>query len=389
MSHPVSTRRAALVGMTSALLVFCWQFLTVHYNYHGDWSGLFDTGEKMTVPPIVAAEHPYRFSAVGWDGQFYHAIAHDPFLQRGSARYIEAAGLRYRRILIPLMAYLVAGGNDALVDRTYHSIILLAFAVGAWWLSSLMQAAGKPAVAGLAFLVLPGSIASLDRQAIDAGLLCFCCGFALYTRYTRNSRALYLVLLGAGLVRDTGLLLTAAYCLWLVLRREVRRAMIFATAAVPTIAWYLFVSRRTTPYGGGVVVWWPFSGVLHRLMHPMNYVGSGLKVELIRGLDFLAAAGALVAMILTFRYIRRGRRDPVDMAIVLFALLGIFVWRPGDWLEALDYGRILSPLLFFEALAWIEGATAFALAPLCMMLPRFGVEMGAQVIGVIKGVLAV
>ena len=28
--------------------------------------------------------------------------------------------------------------------------------------------------------------------------------------------------------------------------------------------------------------------------------------------------------------------------MVLFTLLGIFIWRPGDWIEAYDYGRILS-----------------------------------------------
>ena len=301
----------------------------------------------------MAREHPYLFPGVeGWDGQWYHAIAHDP-------------RLRYRRILIPALAYLLAAGHDAFIDTAYRAVILLFFAFGAWWLARLAQAAGRPVVLGIVFFFLPASVAAIDRQAIDVGLLCFCCGFALYTRYVKNPRELYAVLLFAGLVRETGLLLAAAYCIWLPLRREVRSCVVFATTAGPAIAWYVFVNSRTLPDPGAGAVAVPFAGVLDRLVHLIDYP-EGLIAGLLHGLDFLAAAGVLLAM----------------------PLLGIFVWRPGDWLEALDYGRILSPLLFFEALAGLEGPLFPALAPLCMVLPRFGLQMASQALGVLRGLLA-
>jgi hypothetical protein len=387
MSSTVATRQAALVGLFCALMVLTWQFLTVRYNYHSDWSALFCTGALAKIPPVVAAEHPYLFPGVdGWDGQWYHAIAHDPLLRRGTAPYLGNLRLRYRRILIPAMAYLLAAGNDAFIDTAYRAVILLFFALGAWWLARLAQAAGKPAILGVVFFFLPASVAAIDRQAIDVGLLCFCCGFALYTRYVTNPRPLYVVLLFAGMVRETGLLLVAAYCIWLLLRREIRNCAVFATAAIPTIAWYVFVNSRTLPdWNAGAVI--PFAGVVSRLLHPIAYPG-GLSAGLIRSLDFLAAAGVLLAMLLAFRLIGRRRPDPVDLAILLFALLGIFVWRPGDWLEALDYGRILSPLLFFEALAGLDGPRWPALAPLCMVLPRFGLQMGSQALGILRGLIA-
>jgi hypothetical protein len=382
-------RKAAVIGIICALMALTWQFLTVRYNYHGDWSALFCTGTQSKLTPVVAAEHPYEFpGVVGWDGQFYHAIAHDPLLRRGTAPYIDSARLRYRRILIPALAYLLAAGNDAFIDTSYRVAILFFLALGAGWLAYLAQAVGRPAALGIAFFFLPASIESIDRQAVDVGLLCLCGGFALYTRCVKNPRALYAVLLFAGLVRDTGLLLTAAYCLWLLLQRDVRKCAIFATAAVPTLAWYAFVNARTLPYTGDDVLALPFSGVVHRLMHPMPTSGSALVVAVLRSTDFLAAAGVLLAMLLMLRFIWRRRSDPVDLAILLFALLGIFVWRPNDWLDALDYGRILSPLLFFEALACLEGPLLPALTPLCMVLPRFGVQMGSQALGVLKGLLA-
>jgi hypothetical protein len=388
MSPAASARKAALTGLICALMVLIWQFLTVRYNYHGDWSALFCTGAQAKISPVVAGEHPYEFPGVaGWDGQWYHAIAHDPLLRRGTAPYLDSARLRYRRILIPAMAYLLAGGNDGFIDDAYRAVILLFFVLGAWWLACLAQETGKPAVLGIAFFFLPASIAAIDRQAVDVGLLCFCGGFALYTRYVRNPRALYAVLLLAGLVRETGLLLTAAYLVWLLLERDFRKCAVFATAAGPTIAWYVFVNGRTLPYAGDGAAAFPFSGVLHRLIHPMDYADSNLMVGLLRSTDFLAAAGVLLAMLLAIGFIWRSRPDPVALAILLFALLGIFVWRPNDWLEAHDYARILSPLLLFEALACLEGPLLPALAPLCMVLPRFGVQMGSQALGVWKGIL--
>ena len=324
---------------------------------------------------------------MGWASE-YHAIAHDPLLRRGTAQYLGSPRLRYRRILIPAMAYLLAAGNDAFIDPAYRVAVLLFFVPGGWWLARLAQAAGKPAVLGIVFFLLPASVASIDREAVDVGLLCFCAGFALYTRYVKSPGALYGVLLFAGLVRDTGLLLDGGILLmWLLLERDFRRCALFATAAVPTFAWYAFVNSRTLPYAGAGAIAIPFSGVAHRLIHILDSAGGGPIEKSIRGTDLLAAGGVLLALMLAIRFIWRLRPDPVDLAILLFALLGIFIWRPGDWLEALDYGRILSPLLFFEALSALDGAFVPALVPLAMVEPRFGIEMASQALGIFKGLL--
>src|SRR5215469_15984373 len=156
MPPTVFHNSAAVVGLGCALLVFSWQFLTVRYNYHNEWSALFCMGENAVLPPMVEAEHPYRYAgAPGWDGQLYHEIAHDPLLRRGNVSYVAGARLRYRRILIPGLAYLLAWGNDARLDVAYRSVIILFFALGAFWLSWLLHEAGKPPALGLLFMLLP------------------------------------------------------------------------------------------------------------------------------------------------------------------------------------------------------------------------------------------
>ncbi len=386
-------RAPVLVGVLCGLLVFAWQFLTVQYNYHGDWSALFCTGSQAALSAPVAAEHPYRFAAsAGWDGQWYHAIAHDPLLRRGTADAMDdsrdSARLRYRRILIPTAAWLLAAGNDAWVDWAYRIVMLGAFALGGGWLAALAQAGGRSPLFGFAFVLVPASVAAIDREAIDVWLLAFCCAFALYTRFLRRPRLLYVLLVVAALARDTGLLLTAAYCLWLLWERRFRACAAFATAAVPALAWYGFVASRTVAVGSLGSVAFPFSGVVNRLTHPFPYVDSVAMTAVLRIADLLAVMGVLLAMLISFHFFRRRRGpDPVAIAILLFAGVGIFLWRPNDWLEALDYARILSPLLLLEAVAGWPGSPLPGLLPLCLVLPRFGLEMASQAAGVIKGLL--
>src|SRR5580700_2994804 len=101
--------RCILTGLGCAALTLCWQFLTVHYNYSGNWTALFCSGSSMRQPPQLANERIYVFAnSNGYDGQFYHYLAHDPLLTGGlAAVYIDAPRLRCRRILMPAIAYML------------------------------------------------------------------------------------------------------------------------------------------------------------------------------------------------------------------------------------------------------------------------------------------
>ena len=79
--------------------VLGWQALTVHANYGGNWTGLFRTGGAMRAPERLAASTFRNRDPQGYDGQFYRYLAHDPFLQQGTAAYFDDALLRSRRIL--------------------------------------------------------------------------------------------------------------------------------------------------------------------------------------------------------------------------------------------------------------------------------------------------
>jgi hypothetical protein len=375
--------KSAAWAVLCATLVLSWQGLTVRRNYGGNWSALYCTGAKFRTPPALAGENIYAFKqSYGWDGQFYHYIAHDPFLKDGMWKYLDNPKLRYRRILIPALAYALAWGHAAYIDPAYRAVILLFFGLGAYWLSRLAALSGYHRAWGLAFVCIPAAIVSMDRMAVDVALAAFAVAFALYSREGERDWKLYAVLLLGALVRDTGLLPVAAYCIWLLLRRRIGRATIFATAAIPALAWYQYINARLPPYVESSPFSWPFSGLLSRLLHPLPYAFSPAVDALVKSFDYLAIAGILLAFAMAFPLARKTGFNPRGWAMLLFVLLGVLLRRE-QWLEITDIGRILSPLLVWLAVERQPSFRWLAWAPLCMVAPRCALQMAPQVLGVL------
>ena len=116
------------------------------------------------------------------------------------------------------------------VDRAYLAVSLFAIFCGGYWLSAYCAAAGLSEWLGFTFLLIPATLVSIDRLTVDAALAALCVAFALYILEDSPWR-LYLVLLVAPLVRETGLLLLAGYVIALLLKRRLRAALVFSTAA--------------------------------------------------------------------------------------------------------------------------------------------------------------
>jgi hypothetical protein len=65
----------------------------------------------------------------------YRYVAHDPFLRRGLDRYLDAPLFRYRRILVPMLAFTLTAGRQNWIDMSYIAVIAVSVFCGAYWLS--------------------------------------------------------------------------------------------------------------------------------------------------------------------------------------------------------------------------------------------------------------
>jgi hypothetical protein len=354
--------------------------LTVRFNFGGYWTALYCTGDRLPPPPALAHENIYIFAgSPGFDGQFYHYLAHDPLLRQGYWKYTDLPRVRAQRILTPALAYLAAGGQPRLIDPAYLAVTLAFVFLGAFWLSRYLD---RPTW-GLAFLLVPSVLVSIDRLTADLALAALCVGFLVYTR-EGPSWKLYLVLAAAGLARETGLVFVGAVCGAALLRREWRRAAVFATAALPALAWMAWLHVQLPGRPGLSWSWVPLYGMAHRLLHPPAYPLAAPVALAAHALDYLALAGTLLAAALALRQAWRHRLRETELATLAFVLPVLFLGPRDHWDSIYNFGRTLAPLPLMLGLGGPSPRSWVRLLPLAMITPRILLQLTPQALGIAR-----
>jgi hypothetical protein len=363
--------------------MWLWQFATVHFNYAGNWTALFNTAPGWPRPGFLASETIYTFPAgsLGYDGQMYHFIAHDPLMRRGAVTAMDDPALRYRRILVPALAWIVALGRDSAVHAAYVAVILAFVFLGVYWLARAMENRGLHPAWGLMFALTPAALVSMDRMTIDVALAALVAGFAVYSGDQEPRWKLLLILVCAALARETGLLLTAGYGVFLVSRRRFADLLWTAATVLPAMLWYLYVSNHTPPEplaGIGSLV--PFAGWIQRVAHSVVYPLPRSQALAAVELDYIALAG--VALMLGHAvWLAWARRwNARAAAIYVFAAAVIFLGSRSVWEDAFGFGRVVTPLMVLLAVE--DARPRLAFAPMALIDARIGLNFLKQIIGV-------
>jgi hypothetical protein len=382
--------RPLAVGLAAVLLAFGWQWLNVRFTYAGDWTGLFCAGANQRVPPRdLLAERLYAEpGTAGFDGQFYHYIAHDPLLRTGLAAYVDSPRLRYRRILLPGLAFLLAAGRQPAVDTAYFAVVLGFVFLGAWWLSRFAALQRRSPAWGLLFLLLPATLGGVDRMVVDIALAALWAGFAAYAAEGRTRPVLVLLAL-APLARETGFAMTAACAAWALWQRKPGRAALAAATVIPCLAWYAYLGRAAAPDRSQWVALSP-GGLVDALRHPYSYPWMAWVNRVMTGLDYLAAAGAVAAVAALVRVALRRPRGVIEFAAAVQGALGAVLILCGSrdlWVHIYGYGRVLSPVLLLLVLAALSRRYWTGLVPLAMILPRMGMEFAGDTWRILRGLV--
>jgi len=398
--HDVETRPAAAVTtsrrkvlelwlypLLAVTLVIGWQTATVHVNYGGNWTALFCIGSRFPVPPQLTHEHAYVFpDSPGFDGQFYHLIAHDPVFSQGFSRYIDAPEYRYRRILVPALAFLFAGGDSRRVDWAYLVVCWMFIAMGTSWACRFAHMHQRPLWLGLLFLCLPAVLASIDRLVVDVALSALTVGFALYAA-RGPSWELYLILAVAALSRETGFLLLGGYGVSSALRGRWGAVLRCAVAALPALGWYGFVHANAEAFHPTeILAVVPFRHLIDAVMHPAIPSSANTLVRWLAGAaEALVLAGTLGSMMITAAWVIRRKHSPSAMIAAVFVLLCLLLGTSGPsdlFAHVFNYARIFTPLYLLLALqAVASGRVLFAL-PLACVAPRAAMQFGMQVLAI-------
>jgi hypothetical protein len=383
-------RRAAGLGLMCVIAAWFCQFLTVHYNYGGNWTALFCIRPGMPVPDFLKSENLYIFqNSEGYDGQVYHLIAHDPWMRKGSVQAIAGASFRYQRIFVPALAWTLALGNDAWVHAAYFAVILAFVFMGVYWTALFASHIGRSTTWGLVFLIVPANVVSLDRMTADIALAAFTAGFAYYAfePTEKNAWKILVILTCAVLTRETALPMIAGCLAYFASRRRFRMALLTAATALPAAAWYVYLSKLERSAAPDYVDWIPFAGFANRIFNPSHYSLSQWKSVVVQLGDYFALAGVAIAMILALRLAFRHRWDPRACAIYALALAIVFLRSRSVWEEVYAFGRVFSPFLLLITLDELRANPWLAISPFILTAVRMTLNLAGQTAGVADGIL--
>lgn len=334
----------------------------VYRTHGGDWTGPFLVGDRFGS----AAEWPIPIrmleQSVGYDGQFYLALAFDPLLRTPLAGVFDDAEYRAHRITWSLAAWLLGAGDDSMrVAFLYLLMLAGAVAMGSLFADWAVRR-GASAWWGFAGALGLGSLVCLQRMLGDVIMVSLLVATAVaVARGSRRGEVVAVVSFTlAVLQKETAALAFPLLALPLLQRR---RAAALPWLAVPVLAvagWWWFVDSAIAVDG-------PFS-----LAIPFGAPGAGFATalgealgrapDLLRlgkdvaffGLHAVAVGlGLWIGWTQVTRSIRGRVPEGLPLAIGLFALLGVFL-SENVWVEPWAYARVLLPLLSLELLLGLE-----------------------------------
>ncbi len=386
---------AAGWAFVACLAVAAWQTATVQVNYDGRISGLFCIGAKHVLPDWAEASTPVfrQASPAGYDGAAYWLISLDPFVQRPETfRSLDVPRVRYRRILVPLLAWALSLGHLPWTPVAYAGVILGFIGLGVYATSRIFRIHDLASAHGFWFLALPATLTSIDRMTVDVALAALIACWILLRQNGRAGGATWwLTLAACGLTRETGLAIAAAEFFEALLARQWKRCMLAASAAVPAASWYLFVAMRTPPLEAKWIGWIPFSGPalgFWKLVTQAPSTADALQ-QVAHLLDIVAFLGAWLGLAWYARYILPAPpwRDALTIAASIYAAMAVLLSSLDIWSEAYAFGRTLTPLWGLIAFRGLAIRSIIPAMPLILISIRTAAGWWWQVKGVVLGLL--
>jgi hypothetical protein len=288
----------------------------------------------------------------GYDGQFAYYIARDPL---HATPYLDVPAYRYQRILYPLLAWLLALGQEALLPYTLPLLNLAALAAGTWASERILRRYGMSRWYALTYGLYAGQLMSvrldlnepLSYALVQLGILAaekdrWPVGIALFAL--------------AALAKETALVFVGGYLLFLLARRHWRRFLGMALGtgllflAWQAVLWAWLGSPGLGSGGAGATGWeiLPYRGLWSVGAIDM-YALALLALIMVP----LVVLPSLLSLWATGRDLWRGRWHPFTTMLLANAAVILFLpqssFREPLAMLRLSTGLVLGVILYGAA----------------------------------------
>ena len=322
MSHGVPRAWPVVAAAAAAYAAFTLIALALH-----DWNPLWFVwiGERW------ANLDPKGRS--GYDGQFVYYIARDGW---AAVAHLDNAPYRLQRILYPVLARILSGGNPEALPWMMPAINAAAILATTFLLTRWLIAHGVARWYGLIYPFYVGNLMSYSRDLTEP-LACALAAAAVASWLSDRHAVAIALLATAALARETATLFVAGLGVAELLRGRWLRVAGLASALAPMLIWQLYLQSQF-----GVA---PATNISRLSLIPTTSMFSVLNLEpgrlsalIFIGLPILAFTP------LALRWLVQTPRDPIMWLVVVHWVFALLL-PPRSNLHVLLTGRLLAGFL--------------------------------------------
>gem|GEM_PF-6388973 len=339
---PPKTKFRSWFVLAAAFLSWGYLLLIVaDGRYAGDIRGFLCLGKDMPHPSALATAP--KTSRDGYDGQFYAALATDPFMRNhDTIAALDNPAFRGSRLMIPLLAWILSLGNADLAVYIYQFLCWTLGIAAIVLIARMLSEDGRCPAWALILILSGGLVASLIRTTPDAATVAFILAALWFHRRGRFGAALGFVV-AAVLSREIAVILALGLAAAELREQKFVRSISFVAAPIAVwLAWkvYMQIWLGTAFTAGEKIFSSPFSGVVRKIGEIIYGFVSTPSME-IAGL--IAVAASLVGLAAVAS--QKSRWTAPDYTFLGFTILIPFL-SYSVYIEAWGFTRILIVLPF-------------------------------------------
>ena len=316
-------------------------------------------------------EHTKVTEGVGYDGQWFFYIAHDPLLRAPNPEtYLDLPAYRYARILYPTLTWMLALGQPAAIPWALLAVNLLAGLLGTVAALDIVRYLGANRWLAVGFAFSPPMLIGISAYLAEpTSLALVTVGVALAIRGRHWPAGLALML--SVLAREPSILVPVGFGLYALARLDWRRAAAYLLPLSVPILWHISILARLgalpsaqSPSNFGV----PFGGAYYRLglllgWHP-PMLGEPVPTFNVWSEAIIILTSVAIILIGLTKVLKR--RDAFAWLLWLQALLALGT-GPFVWADLYSYGRVLGLLYLMFALSLLTQPRRAASFPAQML----------------------
>lgn len=319
-------------------------------------------GDTFKAPQYWTPQTVVHQGSVGYDGQFYYYIAHDPFILEHAHDHIDAPAYRYQRIMYPLAAWLLSLGRPKWIPYAMVAINFLSILTGTWTILLILRRHRRSPWYALFYAGFPGFLFSLLRSLPEPMAMALVV-VAVYFHIKGNIRAQALSLGLAALTQETTLLVAMGFLIASIYEKDLRSCLYLLFPPLVYGLWrlYLYGQFQTVSFLAGIGNFGPpFLGILEKWM---SLGRAGLTCAATTELLFLLMVSAITLLALYDAITHSG---PLTLSFSGYALMTV-CFSQFIWVEPWSYARATLGLLVFNFLIFAKDRTVLNLAPMSLL----------------------